>query len=253
VEGVEPGAFRVLWLAADDGEAFPAPGGEPEGIAEASEASLRLAITGREGRGIVDLARPLEGPGADRLEDAIRTLVSGRTSHAGALLASFGVRFVVAEPGRLPAAARDRLDVQVDLDLVPVTGLRIYRNAAALPPGIVVQPSDEQLELIRSGADEDLVRLRLVPDRPLAQVLGGWAGRASGDGLAIVSTEFDDDWTTAGGVPPERTFGWATSFPVEPGPVRMTFGAQTAATIEAWVLAALWLGALWVTRKPVAR
>jgi hypothetical protein len=252
VEGVEPGAFRVLWVGADDGRAFPAPGGEPEGLAEAGEGSLRFSLTGRTGRGVVDLGRPLVGPGTDRLEAVLRTIVSGQTSHAGALLAPFGVRFVVAEPGRLPPQARERLDAQADLDLVPVTGLRIYRNGAALPPGVVVHPTEEQLEIVRSGSDADLVRLRWEVDRPLTQVLGGWSGTATVGGLAIVSTEFDDDWTTSG-APPEPAFGWATSFETTPGPVRMTFGAQTSATIEAWVLAVLWLGALWVTRKPVAR
>lgn len=252
VEGVEAGAFRVLWVGANDGSAFPAPGGEPEGLAAAGDASLRFAITGREGRGVEDLARPLVGPGADRLELAIRTIVSGRTSHAGALLAPFGVRFVVADPDRLPAPARARLDAQADLDLVPVTGLSIYRNAAAIPPGSIVQPSDGQLALIRSADNQDIARLRLELVRPLAQVPGGWAGRASDQGVALVSTEFDDAWTTQPSSP-ERVFGWATSFDVAPGPVRMEFGAQTSATIEAWVLALLWLGALWVTRKPVAR
>jgi GT2 family glycosyltransferase len=253
IEGADRGAFRVLWVGADDGRPFPAPGGDPEGLVEAGERSLRFAVTDRRGRGVVDLGRPLVGPGADRLAASLLEIASGTTAHGGALLAPFGVGFLVAEPGRLPEGVRDRLDAQVDLDVVPVTGLVIYRNAAALPVGFTVQPSDEQRALIRAGTLADTSRLRLDPVRPLVRSGSGWSGSAEAGGVAVLSTEFDRDWRADGRSEPVSAFGWATSFDVPPGSVRIDFGAQAAATIRTWVLCGLWLAALWITRKPVPR
>ena len=41
--------------------------------------------------------------------------------------------------------------------------------------------------------------------------------------------------------------------PVEGPSVSIRYGAQLSRTIAMWVLAAVWLVALWITRKPVAR
>jgi GT2 family glycosyltransferase len=253
VEGSDPGPFRVLWIGGDDGSPFPAPGGDPEGLVEAGDRSLRFAITDQLGRSVVDLGRPLAGRGADRLSEALLEIAAGETSHGGALLAPFGVRFVVAEPGHLPPGVRERLDAQVDLDVVPVTGLVIYRSAVALPLAATVQVTDEQRASIRSGQGAQTVRLRLPRPRPLASAGEGWAGEVAGDGLALVSTEFDRGWRSSQGHEATPAYGWATSFDVDPGPLRISFGDQAAATVRAWVLAALWLAALWVTRKPVPR
>ena len=73
-------------------------------------------------------------------------------------------------------------------------------------------------------------------------------------GLAVLSTEFDPAWVVDGSVDPAlRAFGWATAFDVRAGPLRTRYGAQLPHTIQVVLLAALWLAALWITRKPVAR
>lgn len=94
-----------------------------------------------------------------------------------------------------------------------------------------------------------------TPSSPLAAVRGGWEGPTQGGDTALISTEFDDAWRLDGTqTAPARAFGWATSFAVDgQTDVRIVYGAQLPRTIELWLLAALWLVALWVTRKPVRR
>ena len=43
------GEFRVIWLGADTGRAFVAPGGDPEGVVPNGASSLRFGLTGRDG------------------------------------------------------------------------------------------------------------------------------------------------------------------------------------------------------------
>ncbi len=98
VQSTVKGDYRVLWVGADDGRPFPAPGGDPQGVVEAGDATLRYALTDRGGTSALDIGRPLTGGGRDALQEAIGEVLSGTSSHAGALLAPFGVRFVVASP-----------------------------------------------------------------------------------------------------------------------------------------------------------
>jgi hypothetical protein len=254
VRGPRSEDFRVLWVGGDRGTEFPYPGGQPDGVIDAGEGSLRFAVTGPEGASVLDIGRPLVGPARDRLESALREILSGATAHGGALLAPFGVRFVVAADGDLPPVSAIRFDAQVDLDLVPASGLVIYRNPAALPPASVVAANEDDRRLALSGDPADTIRLRT--DRPvaLARAPGGWKGTAHTPGLAVLSTEFDPAWVLVGSTdPPARAFGWATAFDVPAGAVRARHGAQLPHTIEATLLACLWLAALWITRRPVAR
>ena len=174
--------------------------------------------------------------------------------HGGALLAQFGVRYVVAREGELPEAADAAFRRQVDLDLEPVTGLVILRDAVKQPPAAVLDADQATADAIASGSP---VRIQqIAPDvaAPLTPIEGGWSGEAGEGNLAVVSTESDPAWTLDGsdGTEPGSAYGWAVSFPVE-GAVIIRYGAQLPRTIESWLLAALWAAALWVTRKPVRR
>jgi hypothetical protein len=164
------------------------------------------------------------------------------------------VRYVVAGRGEISDAARERFEDQVDLDLVPATDLLVYRNAVVLPPASVVT-SDPALErIVTSGRQEAIQELRSVPASPLTRVDGGWEGPTSGGDLAIVSTEYDGAWEVVGSdAVPERAFGWSTSFRVAGSSVTIVDGGQLPRTIEIALLAALWLVALWITRRPVRR
>jgi GT2 family glycosyltransferase len=253
VGGGPPEAYRVLWLAGAGGTALPPPAGDPRTRLDLGTGTVRASITDRSGASILDIGRPLAGPGADRLERIVVAILDGDTRHGGALLSSFGVRFVVGEDGVLPSRVEHRLDRQLDLDLVPATGLTIYRNAAAIPPAAVLETSSGDRSILGSTDLGDAVRWRSTPATPLERVAGGWDG-PSAAGTVFLSTEFDPAWELVGsGERPRPAFGWATSFSSDGGPVRVRHGGALPATIQLWVLGVLWLSALWITRKPVAR
>ena len=254
VTGAEAEDFRVLWVGGDGGRAFPPPGGEPAGVVDAGPASVRFAVTGPAGSTVLDLGRPLAGEGVDRFGSAMKEILSGSTSHGGTLLAPFGIRFVVAADGAVSRQVVDRLGEQVDLDLVPATGLVIYRNAAALPLGAVLPADEEDRRLVMSGELSDTIRFQTGPSTPLVRTPSGWTGDAPNAGIAVLSTEFDAAWELLGSShPPTRAFGWSTAFDVDPGAVGVRYGAQLPHTVEVVLLGGLWLAAVWVTRKPVAR
>ncbi len=247
------GDFRVLWVGSHTNDPFPAPGGDPQGVAEAGDATLRYGLTGRDGTVAIDIGRPAVGSGPDHLDEALDEILSGATRHGGALLAPFGVRFVIAADDDVPPRAQALLDAQVDLDLVPAAGLVVYRNARAMPPAAVLEDDPLSIEAMRSSEPSDIVRTPLRRGSSLVQVQGGWEG-GEGSGPVLVSTEFQGAWQLEGsGDTAFTAFGWATGFDVQQAPVAVRYGAQMPATIQAWLLAVVWAAALWITRKPVAR
>ena len=254
IDASAPGDFRILWLGEPNGQRFPAPGGDPLGVLEAGGASVRFGVTDRRGTTALDTGRAAFGPGYDSLERAMAELLSGDTSHAGALLAPFGVRFVVSDESDLPAASAERLDAQVDMDLVPAGGLTIYRVAGALPTAFVsvdaageAVPTTDDPEALQSRPADDVVRVDPTEH--------GWAGVAEQPAEVVVASQFDEGWRLVSGgerVVPARAYGWAISGPVPAGPFEVEYQEQRARTVEMWVLAVLWLAALWITRKPVS-
>jgi GT2 family glycosyltransferase len=255
VDSAAKGSFRVLWIGGVDGRSLPAPGGDPEHVVDAGGASIAYALTDRTGQVAIDTARPLVGPGAASLEVALQQVLSGGSVHGGALLAPFGIRYVVGDGASVPPQAQAALRSQVDLDLVQATGLFILRNAIGLPPASVATVPSEERPIVTSGDPAAIQQLQPLPSTPLAQVQGGWAGGSAGHDTALVSTEYDGAWRLEGSpASPTHAFGWATSFGVDArADVRIDYGAQLPRTIELWTLLAFWLVALWVTRKPVGR
>jgi hypothetical protein len=254
VDSSTTGRFRVLWVGPDDGGRFPAPGGDPDGLVEAGDASLRYGLTGRQGMLAVDMGRPLAGPGADALSASLADVVTGSTAHGGALLAPFGVRYLVAEDARIPEAARDAFDAQFDLDRVPAAGLLIWRNRAAIPPSSVADTTGTEDRLVLSSRLTDIQRIPPLDATPLPPAPGGWSGPTRDGTRVLLSTEFDGAWEMTGTeTAPERSYGWATSFPTRAPAVTIRYGAQLPRTVASWLLAVVWAVALWVTRKPVRR
>jgi hypothetical protein len=250
------GDFNVLWVGADTGSSFVAPGGDPIAVAPDGASSLRYGLTGRTGITALDTGRTITGDGADYLSQALDQILSGSTVNGGALLAPLGVRFVVAQPGDLPSGAAARFDAQVDLDPLRTSGLVIYRNAAALPPAGVLAANDTVAGIVASDDPATIQQLPPLPAAPLAAVPGGWAGVAPTAGLAVIATEFGPDWRlTSGGAEsrPREAFGWSTSFDAPAGTLRVRFTAQWIRTLETIAMALLWVAALWVTRKPVGK
>lgn len=253
VDSAAKGDFRVLWVGGEEPDPFPPPGGDPQRLAPAGAATLRYALTDREGVSALDTGRPLAGPGADALGRAVNEILSGTTAHGGAVLAPFGIRFIVASQGDLPAKAAARLAAQVDLDLIPATGMMIYRDAASMPPAAVVQADPPTTQEILSGNPSATATVGGIATAAMKPVRGGWNG-PDRDGLVVISTEFNGSWRIEGSnAEPQRSFGWATAFTATTGPAEVRYGAQLPRTIEMALLAALWAAALWITRKPVTR
>ena len=123
----------------------------PRATVEAGEATLRFGITDRTGVSALDTGRPMVGPGADHLAEALNEVLSGTTQHGGALFAPFAVRYVVADADSLPPAAAERLTSQLDLNLVPAAGLVIFRNTSTMPPAAILDADKETAALIHSG------------------------------------------------------------------------------------------------------
>ena len=248
------GDFRVLWVGSHTNDPFPAPGGDPEGLAEAGDATLRYGLTGRDGTVAIDIARPSVGTGPDHLGEALDEILSGTTRHGGALLAPFGVRFVIAADDDVPPTSAALLDAQVDLDLVPAAGLVVYRNARAIPPAAVL---DGRSSLDRGDALDRAVATscaRRCAGDPRSRRCREAGKGARAPGPVFLSTEFQGAWQLEGSDDaPFTAFGWATGFDAQQAPVAVRYGAQLPATIQAWLLAVVWAVALWVTRKPVAR
>jgi GT2 family glycosyltransferase len=253
VSGASGGSFRVLWVTGDRADGLPPPAGDPQRRLEAGEATIRYALTDREGASVLDTGRPFSGPGPDQLERALEEILGATTRHGGALLSPFGIRFVVAERGVLPAAAREAFDAQVDVNLVPATGFVIYRNSAAIPPAAILETEPADREIMGVGDLSTVAMWRPVPAVPLERVPGGWSGPSLA-GTVFLSTEHDAQWELRGAsAGPEVAFGWATSFQAEGEPVRVRHGGRLPAQIQVALLTLLWLAALWATRKRVAR
>jgi hypothetical protein len=249
--------YRVLWLGRADGDAFPTPGGVPDGTVDAGTASVRYAVRGSEGMSALDTARPAMGPGYGALEQTLREILAGQTRHGGALLAPFGIRFVVAGPTDLTPSASRRLARQLDLDPIPAGGLRIFENSKATPmeavtrdPGwrqAATRPSTLSVErLLRPGA-------RALLRRDDRDVFTGQATNAAS--LILLAQQFDSHWrlegaSSAGG--PTRAFGWAVGFVPEATArsFEVRFNGQTTRTLETGLLALLWMAGLWMTRRP---
>jgi hypothetical protein len=244
-----PGPFRILWLGSPDGDPFPAPGGDPIGFAEAGDATVRFGLTDRDGVSALDDGRARSGPGYDRLHEIVLDIVAGGTRHAGALLGTYGVRFVVSAEGDLPGAARERLLEQLDLDRVPAGGLTIFRNAAALPTAFI--SANAQVPDRFAPAE-----IQSSPSVAAIELEGGgqrFEGAAAEAGHAVVTQQFDAGWRVDTGgrvLEPFEGYGWAIAAPVRVGEVTVRFTLQWVRTVEMVLLALLWAAALWITRKP---
>jgi len=248
VESSGPGEFRIVWLGAPNGDRFPAPGGDPIGLAEAGNATVQFGLTDRDGASSLDEGRSRSGPGYDELRAALEELLAGDTQHAGALLAPFGVRFVIAGEGDLPPEAAARIEAQTDLDLVPAGGLTIFRNAAALPTAFVSSNAP-----VPDGSDPTTIEDS--PDVEAEQLEGGgdrWTGTAVSPGHVVVAEQFDAGWRVrnAGSPTTFEGYGWAIAAPVEPGDVVVEYTRGWLRNVQLAILAVLWIGALWITRKP---
>jgi len=254
VAGAAGAPYRVLWLGSRARGDFVPPAGIPDGTVAAGSASVRYAIRSPRGASVLDFGRPAAGPGYDYLRGVLREVLAGRTRHAGSLLAPLAVRFVVADRSDISDPALRRLIRQLDLNLVPSGGLIIFENSKWLPLASVVS-DPEWLKAALAPSLESVAQLPV----PHAEALGlaPVSGPATSDSLLLLSQQFDSRWRLtfrAGSSPvgPRRAFGWAVGFVGRPQPpgFSITFQGQRIRSLEIALLAILWLGVLWLTRKP---
>jgi GT2 family glycosyltransferase len=245
--------FRVLWLGQNEGRSFPPPAGDPDGVIAAGGVELAYAVTGSGGRSVLRLNVPSSGPAFETLEERLGEVLSGRIRHGGAALAPFGIRYVVAEPGELGSVASARLSDQVDVDLIQQEGgLLLYRSAVALAPAVIL-PGEGA-----TGAAErtDSLAATAIPagDTSALRPDGdGWVGTIAGPetAVALIADQYDSRWTgnvSGARIDPFPAFGWALGFLSGPGRLEAEPDG-TPWTVQLAVLAALWIGALWVVRR----
>jgi hypothetical protein len=169
-------------------------------------------------------------------------------------LAPLGVRFVVAGAGDVPPGVRDRLEAQLDLDLVPAEGLVIFRNARALPPAFVAGDR----AFARAAGTAHLIDVAALGDVAASAMRpsgSSWTSTSRG-GFGYVADQRASGWrvtTPQGERPTSPAFGWAIGFQAPPGAFRLTYEDQGIRTAAIAVLGLLWLGVLWVTRRPGSR
>ena len=243
---------RVLWIGRRDGAQLPAPGGNPQGTADAGAASVRFAVGGRVGASALDTGRPAAGSGYAALSRTLAALLSGDTQHGGALLAPFGVQYLVGGVGDVPAATMARLAAQVDLVRVPAGGLVVFRNAQSIGLATAAPPTWSAA----ASADSPVSTAQLTAAGTLPLHGGGevYRGSVPRGSFVMLSQQFDSRWSlTARGRPasgPGRAFGWADGWNRVGGAVEVRFGAQWIRTFEMALLTVLWALALWITRRP---
>ncbi|MFN2544833.1 MAG: glycosyltransferase [Actinomycetota bacterium] len=247
------GQFRVLWLGRLTGEPFAPPGGDPTATLDLGRESVRYALTDRFGTLDVDVGRDERGPGYRYLEAALADIVSGTTDHGGALLAPLGVRFIVASAGDLPRGVRRSLGQQVDLDIVPTIGLTIFKDFRSLREAAFTSKEQYVEPAIKNLTDAG--RLPATETTPLLARRGGsFAGRVPDAGAVFLADQFAGGWrlrAEGSTSSPDRVFGWSMRFPAEKtGSVQLVPPPQTVRRLEIALMALLWFGALWVTRRP---
>jgi GT2 family glycosyltransferase len=265
-------AYRILWVGHSLGGAFPAPGGPPSGIAAAGTASIRFSVTAPAGASAYDIGRPLAGAGYDALARTLSAIMSGPTRHGGALLAPFGIRYVVAGAGDLPPPSLARLLQQLDLVGTSAAGLVVFQDTVVAPlNAVIADPTWRRAEV--AGTLESIAQLESPKAFPLLGsdghfVVGPGVGLLPPSASVVLSQEFDRHWRLASNPPadvqrtpspvqstqpsmaPVRAFGWSIAFPYRALANEVVFTGQGIRTAMVIVLALLWAAALWITRRP---
>jgi hypothetical protein len=264
--------YRILWIGRPLGGAFPAPGGTPSGTAAAGAASLRFAVTAPAGASVYDVGRPLDGAGYDALARSISAIMRGPTRHGGALLAPFGIRYVVAGSADLPAPSLARLLQQLDMVGTSAAGLVVFQDTVAAPLNAVISDPAWRRAGV-AGTLESTAQLESPKAFPLRGsdghfVVGPGVGSLPPGASVLLSQEFDRHWRLASNLPPGlqrtpspiqsnqpsaapiRAFGWSIAFPYRASANEVVFTGQGLRTAMVIILALLWAAALWITRRP---
>jgi hypothetical protein len=143
---------------------------------------------------------------------------------------------------------------------VPADGLVIFSVAGAVPLASTI-PSESWAMAARDPTDERVASIPRVHASPALPDGSGYVAPAvPPGGFVLLADQHDDRWTArmsdGATLRPERAFDWAIGFDPGPngtaGPVTLRYTGQRTRDFEVMVLAALWLAALWITRRRAA-
>jgi hypothetical protein len=210
--------------------------GDPDALAGRGwvlDDDLDFMVTDGPTAGLSDLF-PHAGLGGEKaLREALALAAAGQTTRLGAMLAPFGIDYVmvvdrlaplpygvdeIAAQGPLPPALRQQVDLQ-RVDVIP--GVAVYRNNAVLPRRAEVTPavgrsiaSLSVVDVIAAGAIDATA---VLEDR---RSLTEYRGDVGDDVSVVVADNRDDRWSlTVDGasLAPQPAFGWAARYDVESG------------------------------------
>ncbi len=255
-------AYRVLWLGAPRAEHLPPPGGVAMGSAGFRDSAVRFSVTAPAGASAYDMARPLSGSGFASLTRTLDAVLNGPTRHAGSLLAPYGIHYVVGAIGDLPGAVEARLARQLDMVETAAGGLVVFRDTLTVPLFAVI-PDPAWARAAASGDLQAQASLQEPHAIPLTGSGGHWSLPATpgttfpSGSFVLISQQDGPKWrlTPPGGdqaLTPMSAFGWSVGFGYRPTSAgfTVTFAGQPPRTALILLLTALWLAALWLTRRP---
>lgn len=252
--------FRTLWI------------GDADAIGPAGwriRDGAKFALTDGVRATASSLFPPDLGPGERALRRLLRDASRGGVSRLGALLAPYGVRYVVVQERLAPLpygtirhvvdpGLRDALDQQFDLARVEVApGLTVFENVARLP---VRSTADAQVAaaLAPATAATDLAEVGLPEVEPWAVEGGPRAvrGEVGADRTALVLSTRDDRWTLRGtgerGTP-QRLFGWASRYSTgDGGAVTLTYATPPVQVLLHVLQLAVLVTLPWTRRRRVS-
>jgi hypothetical protein len=199
------GQFRALWV----GEGWSPP--EPS----VARPIQRYMVTGPRGQVLSDLFENRTGAADATFATVVASVEEGSTDHAGALLGSFNIRFVVLERGR----GVSRWLGQRDLALVRLEGDYVMlENENWLPRAGVFDRLSPTLAAVAAAnpaatLDPDVTNLVEAEQRTSSRYV---AEGVSGPGIALVAEARHPDWdaTLEGEQLEPVASGWANGFDI---------------------------------------
>ena len=136
------------------------------------------------------------------------------------------------------------------MDQLAPGGLVVYRlpGAAPLPAALV----DGQWLL--AARRPSFVSVASLPPATVEAEPSAGVTPAADPRLLLLPQQFDRRWRLEGQAqsePPFRAFAWAVGFETGTGdPADVRFGGQSLRNAQVALMAILWLGALWIIRRP---
>lgn len=231
-EAAEAGEFRNLFLGRN------IPGGSRH-----VESGVRFGVAPPGGPQVDGLWLPPASAGVSALDEVARAIAAGEAPSAGALLAPFGVRYVVVPAGSggvadSVRAALDLSEVQEDANGI------VFENDSWRPvvATLDAEVAKKQLDLA-DAASEPLPGVSAVWDQ---DGRAEWNGQAGGNvyGALPDDTRFKLE-TSDADREPTTAYGWAIQYPdTAEGKATLVFKAGPRRPLEVAFQVVLWVLAL---------